>query len=272
MTEPGLDAAAAAEAIVSAVEEGATVVSVTLLDTSARRMLFIGTGPTLTAMAPSGDLTLDHELEQHVRAVLDGTREEGPVEIGNRQVYLEVHHPRPDLVIVGAGHIAQPLATLGDLLGFHVIVADDRPDFATVDRFPAASRVERMDFSDPFADIPVGPLTHVVLVTRGHKYDYECLRHLLRSDARPRYIGMIGSRRRVRATFRKLLDEGVSRDRLADVHAPVGLDLGAETPAEIAVAVAAEVILEWRGGTGAPLRQTEQVLERFFPGEEDEQP
>jgi xanthine dehydrogenase accessory factor len=272
MTEPGLDAAAAAEVIVSAVEEGTTVVSVTLLDASARRVLYIGTEPTLTAMQSSGEPGLDQELEQHVHAVLHGTRKEGPVEIGNRQVYLEVHRPQPDLVIVGAGHIAQPLATLGDLLGFRVIVADDRPDFATEDRFPAASRVERMDFSDPFAGIPVGPLTHLVLVTRGHKYDYECLRHLLLSDVQPRYIGMIGSRRRVRATFRKLLDEGLSRDRLAEVRAPVGLDLGAETPAEIAVAVAAELILEWRGGTGAPLRQTEQVLERFLPAEEEEQP
>ena len=179
-------------------------------------------------------------------------------------VYIEGHHPHPDLVIVGAGHIAQPLCAVGSLIGFRVIVIDDRPDFATHDRFPEADRVVRVDFANPFADVLVHPSSHVVLVTRGHKYDYECLRHLLRMDVEPRYIGMIGSRRRVRAAFTQLVNEGLPRDRLAKVRAPLGLDIGAETPAEIAVSVAAEIVLLWRGGAGSPLADKERVLDRFF--------
>lgn len=149
-------------------------------------------------------------------------------------------------------------------MGFRVIVIDDRPDFATRERFPEADRVVRVDFSDPFADVLIHSTSHVVLVTRGHKYDYECLRHLLRMEVEPPYIGMIGSRRRVRAAFAQLVKEGLPRDRLAKVRAPLGLDIGAETPAEIAVSVAAEIVLLWRGGAGTPLADKEQILDRFF--------
>lgn len=186
-------------------------------------------------------------------------------------VYVEVHHPPATLVIVGAGHIARPLAEVGTLLGFRVTVLDDRPAFATRERFPSAADVRVVDFGDPFAGVPVNRGTHVVLVTRGHRYDYECLLRLLRLPDMPGYLGLIGSRRRIRATFAQLVgEEGIPRDRLAAVRAPLGLDLGAQTPAEIAVAVAAELILLHRGGSGAPLRERERVLERHFPagGEE----
>jgi xanthine dehydrogenase accessory factor len=166
-------------------------------------------------------------------------------------------------------------------MGFRVIVVDDRPDFATQERFPEADRVVRVDFREPFADIPMHSTSHVVLVTRGHKYDYECLRHLLQTAVEPPYVGMIGSRRRVRAAFSQLQNEAlqsggtenerVERDRLSRVRAPIGLDIGAETPIEIAVAVMAEIILQWRGGTGAPLMDQERILDRFFK-ETHEQP
>ena len=180
------------------------------------------------------------------------------------KVYVEAHHPDPDLVIVGAGHIAQPLCSMGAGMGFRVIVVDDRPDFATRERFPEADRVVRVDFRDPFATVPIHSTTHIVLVTRGHKYDYECLRHLLETEVEPPYVGMIGSRRRIRAAFSQLKGEGMPRDRLSRVRAPIGLDIGAETPVEIAVAVLAEIILQWRGGTAVPLTDQERILDRFF--------
>jgi xanthine dehydrogenase accessory factor len=183
------------------------------------------------------------------------------------QVFLEIHHPPWEMVIVGAGHVAQPLCTLGALLGLRVTVLDDRPQFATRERFPEAETVGEVDFSHPFAGIPLHQWSHVVLVTRGHKYDYECLRSILMEDALPGYVGMIGSRRRVRATFDALLAEGIPRGKLEAVHAPIGLDLGSETPGEIAVSVAAELVHHWRGGTGRPLSELEHILERFHPSD-----
>jgi len=193
----------------------------------------------------------------------DGLREietgEGKVEI-----YLELRWPVQELIVVGAGHVAQPMAHVGALLGFKVTVIDDRPDFATRERFPDADRLIRADFSDPFADTPLHIRSHILLVTRGHKYDYECLIRALRTDPPPAYIGMIGSRRRVRATYVQLIEEGFDRTLIDRIHAPVGLDIGSETPEEIAVSVAAELVMLRRGGTGVPLKDRERVAERFF--------
>ena len=216
------------------------------------------------AVLDDGALALGTQrLEEH-RASTKGLYELKSASGSTVQVYVEVHYPQPDLVIVGAGHIAQPLCSTGALMGFRVIVVDDRPDFATRERFPEAERIVRVDFMDPFADIPIHSTSHIVLVTRGHKYDFECLRHLLKTEVEPPYVGMIGSRRRIRAAFSQLQGEGMPKDRLSRVRAPVGLDIGAETPVEIAVAVAAEIVLQWRGGTGVPMAEQERILERFF--------
>jgi xanthine dehydrogenase accessory factor len=187
------------------------------------------------------------------------------------QLFCEPQLTQDRLVIVGAGHIAVPLAQIGSTLGFHVIVLDDREEFAREARFPPDARVQRMDFNDPFAGVPLDAHSFVVLVTRAHKYDFDCLRAVLTRAEMPRYIGMIGSRRRVRAAFHALLEGGIPAPRLARVHAPVGLDIGAETPAEIAVSIAAELIRERAGsGTYLPLGAGERVLERFFAAKEDD--
>jgi xanthine dehydrogenase accessory factor len=179
---------------------------------------------------------------------------------GGIEIYVERWSPRAELVIVGAGHVALPLATVGRLLDFRVTVLDDRPELATRERFPDADRVLVADFERPFAEVAVGPRTSLVLVTRGHRHDYDCLRALAATGAEPSYVGMIGSRRRVRAAFEQLATEGVDAAWLARIHAPLGLDIGAESPAEIAIAVGAEIVLAARGGSGRPLAEKANVL------------
>ncbi len=208
---------------------------------------------TLAKRAISGDLSVLPGLQT---LPLEGA--------GEILAYLELHHPSPELVIVGAGHIAQPMCTLGALLGLRVRVLDDRPGFATRERFPEAHDLHSVDFSDPFAGVTLHPWSHLVLVTRGHRYDYECLRKVLMRSPLPGYIGMISSRRRARATFDALRQEGIEPELLLKVHTPIGLDIGAQTPAEIAVSVAAEIVHLWRGGSCRPLQETEGVLERTF--------
>lgn len=190
---------------------------------------------------------------------------------GATTLYAEAHRAPARLFVVGAGHIAVPLVRLGALLGFPVVVLDDREDFATADRFPDAARVERLDFDAPFSDLAPNAADFVVLVTRAHKYDYDCLRALLDGDAPPRYIGMVGSRRRVRAAFRALLDAGVAHDRVAAVHAPIGVDIGAETPDEIAVSIAAELVAVRRSvSAGGSLRDEERIVARFLDNPDNE--
>ncbi len=281
MTDPVISAVSA-EIIVAALHEGGRAAALVVVE-GPRSVL----GQRILATAlPGKDAEVHGELSDPIYAaqarelVLAGCSDDpsAPAEgmhtlasttdearsDGSLRVYLELHSPQPELLVVGAGHIAQPLVALGAMLDFRVRVLDDRPEFATHERFPEADEVLRVDFSDPFKEIPIHSGSHIVMVTRGHKYDYECVRRLMLSPVQPMYVGMIGSRRRVRATFSQLLDEGISRERLATVRAPLGLDLGAETPAEIAVAVMAEIVLLWRGGSGMPLADRERVLERFF--------
>ena len=215
-----------------------------------------------------GNPVADRQAIQLAREVLAGG-EPGVRDVdapgATLTLYLEVYRPPPELVIVGGGHIAQPLCRIGAMLGFRVRVLDDRPEFATPERFPEAAEVIRADlFTAPFGQVKIGPETHLVLVTRGHKYDYQALLDALRLPTPPAYIGMVGSQRRTRAALEQLLRDGIAPEHMAAIHAPIGLDIGAETPEEIAVAIGAELIQVRRGGTGAPLRDRARVVERWF--------
>jgi xanthine dehydrogenase accessory factor len=265
-----VDAAATADAAVRALEGGPSVVAAVAIGVRkggpgappGRRMLIWSDD----ARGSLGDAAADAAVVEAARALLEGDTERETLRLpgGEEEVLLEAYRPPHELVIVGGGHIAIPLSEMGRLLGMRVAVLDDRPDFADAGRFPAASRVLRVDFSDPFAELPLGPGTHLVLVTRGHRYDYDALRSALARCDRLGYIGMIGSQRRVRATFEQLRREGVPPERLRAIHAPIGLDLGAETPGEIAVAVAAEIVLRRRGGSAQPLSERARVVDRWI--------
>ena len=165
----------------------------------------------------------------------------------------------PRLLIVGAGHIAQPLARLASVLEFETIVVDERADFANRERFPTADEVHAQPIEAFLDEFDLDERTHVVLVTRAHRFDEMALRRLLGSPAP--YIGMIGSRRRVHIVYGTLLAEGYAPEQFAKVYAPIGLDIGARTPAEIAIAIAAEIVDLRRQGQGRRLS-----LNEFRPG------
>lgn len=255
-----LTATACAHHVLAANRRGEEVVSVlaTAGAAAGARLLVARDGAVTGTL---GSSALDAAALTLARAVFEAR--EPRLEQG---LFAELHAPAEQLVIFGAGHIAVPLAELGVMLAFDVTVLDDREEFAREARFPPAAQVRLLDFATPLADLAIGPLTYVVLVTRAHKYDFDLLRAILANERQPRYIGMIGSRRRVRAAFTALLDAGVAKEKLENVHAPVGLDIGAETPGEIAVSIAAELVRVRRGGSADTLASEERVLERFFTG------
>lgn len=269
-----LSAADVAEALLAAAAAGHAAAAATVVGGApellgSRIVRERGTGPARASTGSLGSPDVDAGAVKVLDTALDDPRARDGLHRldgtwGEVEIYVEVQRPIRELIVVGAGHIAQPMAHIGALLGYRVVVLDDRPDFATRERFPDADRLVKADFSDPFADVVLHERSHLLLVTRGHKYDYECLIRALRADPAPAYIGMIGSRRRVRATYVQLIDEGISHELIDRIHAPVGLDIGAETPEEIAVSVAAELVMLDRGGTGAPLKGVERVAERFF--------
>ncbi|MGB9662050.1 MAG: XdhC family protein [Moorellaceae bacterium] len=162
------------------------------------------------------------------------------------EVFLEPVLPEPKILVLGGGHVGQKVAALAKEVGYRVTVVDDRPDFANRELFPGADEVICDDFQEALGKISLDPATYIVIVTRGHRHDYECLRRVIDSPAA--YIGMIGSRRKVKGVKERLMAEGVAPERLSRVHAPIGLDIGAETPAEIAVSILGEIIKVYRRG------------------------
>jgi xanthine dehydrogenase accessory factor len=180
---------------------------------------------------------------------------------GQVTVFFDLALPKPTLIVVGAGHVAVPVAQVGRLLDFEVIVVDDRPSFANSERFPDADRIIVDDFTAALDELEITPSTYVVLVTRGHTHDVHALRKLVRQPAA--YVGMIGSRRRVFAVFKLLRDEGVPVEDLLRVHAPIGLDIKTETPGEIAVSVGAELLKARRGGDAASMSEVLRPQYRY---------
>jgi xanthine dehydrogenase accessory factor len=169
------------------------------------------------------------------------------------EVMVEVIEPPATLLIVGGGHIGLSLATIGQACGFSVAVVDDRATYANEERFPMADRVMAGDVDDHLDGFPIGANTYIVLVSRGHKLDELALRHVVARGAA--YVGMIGSKRRVSTVLRHLAEEGFSIEALEQVYTPIGLNIGAETPEEIAVSIMAEIITVRRRGKGGQMRE-----------------
>lgn len=159
---------------------------------------------------------------------------------GEMELFIEPLRSAPVLVIAGAGHVGAACAELGRFLGFRVVMVDDRPEILTADKFPQVDERHVGDLASELRALEITARTCVVLVTRAHTLDAELLAAAL--DTRAGYIGMLGSRRRVLTVFEMLKGRGVSEGELARVHAPIGLDIHAETPQEIAVSIMGEVI------------------------------
>ena len=176
-------------------------------------------------------------------------------------VFVEVQRRAPELIIVGGGHIAVPLAEMAAMCDFAVTVLDDRSSFANRERFPTAQKVVAAPLTETMRDLSMDSDTFIVLVTRGHSHDVECLLEVL--DRPVAYIGMIGSQRRVDAVFELLENErGIDPLKFDRVYAPIGIAIGAHTPAEIAICIMAEVINVLRGGPAMSISEKRRARDR----------
>jgi xanthine dehydrogenase accessory factor len=175
----------------------------------------------------------------------DAAYDNGLICGGQLNVFIEAIVPQPQALIFGAGHISKSLAKVASLSGFGVTVVDNRESFANRERFPDVDQVLAAEYEDLFSTLPVHSSTYIIIVTRGHRDDMRVLRWAITTQAR--YIAMIGSRRKVIAVIREFEKEGLSRDQFERIYAPMGLEIGAITPEEIAVSVAAEMIAVRRG-------------------------
>jgi len=176
--------------------------------------------------------------------------EQGLICGGQMDVFIEPLDPSPHLYVVGAGHVSQHVAAIAHDVGFKVHVVDDRSKFANAARFPDADDVIVEPIPEWLAGADLSPAAYIVVVTRGHRHDFEALRAL--AGRTFRYVGMIGSRAKVTRIRTALEEAGMDRDWLAAVRAPIGLRIGAVTPEEIAVSIVAELVAVRRGAIAEP--------------------
>ncbi|MBI3328237.1 MAG: XdhC family protein [Nitrospinae bacterium] len=160
-------------------------------------------------------------------------------------VFIEPIVAIPTLYLFGGGHVSLQIAKVAKSVGFKIVVIDDRPAFANQERFPMADETRVEDLYTVFERLKIDDQSYIVAVTRGHQHDEPVIEQAIRTDAR--YIGMIGSKRKITRMWKKLIERGADRKRLADVHAPIGLEIGADNPEEIAVSIVAQLIEARRG-------------------------
>lgn len=185
-------------------------------------------------------LSLDNEIYDSINNSISTGKIEKFNTSDNKLIIIEPFFPKPRLIVFGGGHIAKPLVEFASKVGFCVHVIDDRPYFANTVRFPDAENVICEDFNKSFSLIDFRESDFVVIVTRGHRHDGLVLRNILSHNVR--YIGMIGSKRRVKGMMEELSSEGFSNEALSSVNSPIGLDIDAVTPDEIAISIVAELI------------------------------
>jgi len=183
----------------------------------------------------------------------------------NDTYLIEPYFPEPRLIILGGGHIAKPLAEFGSKAGFSVTIIDDRPSFANAERFPTAQKVICESFDNCFDFINLNKSAYVVIVTRGHRHDIDCLRQVLKHNTA--YVGMIGSKRRVKSVMEQMACEGYSKEKINNVNAPIGLEIGAVTPDEIAFSIISQLIKYRRLGdiTSVSTNNTKKNWPEFDP-------
>lgn len=222
------------------------------------------TGTKMVFMAGSqekkGDLRLPW-LEEQADVLVRVNQSDGMFKIADlvnpaqsdqkATVMVDPYLAPPELIILGGGHIAVPLANIGRLLGYQVTVIDDRPDFVAPGRFAGVNKSICCSFDDIENILNLGPASSVVIVTRGHMHDLDCLRKVIKYPVA--YLGMIGSSRKIKMIRQQLVEDGIGMEKVEKVRMPIGLDIGAQTPAEIAVCIAAEMIKDRRGGSAGSL-------------------
>jgi len=188
----------------------------------------------------SGRATLvKYELTQ------EDTENEGLVCGGTVEIFIEPVIPEPTLILMGAGHLGQAIAEAADRVGFQVVVLDDRESFANRERFPRAREVIVDSFRTGLSRTTVTVNTFILVITRGHSHDHAALEQAIKTEAR--YVGLVGSRRKIQLIVENLLEQGYDPERFKRLYAPIGLAIGSETPEEIAISVAAELIAIRKG-------------------------
>ena len=175
------------------------------------------------------------------------------------RAYIKVFAKREKLLIMGGGHLGAELYTLGKFLNKYVVIFDDREEFANKERFPEADEIILGKMKETVKNYSIDENSYIIIVTRGHENDKECLKAILDKKVSPKYIGMVGSRGKVLSTYKELLDEGYLKEELKKIYSPIGLDISSSEPKEIALGIMAEITAVKNQKTGEHMRDIRKI-------------
>lgn len=263
------------KAVSSAVEKGIETAVVTVLEVKGSSpgkegsMMAVFSDGSILGTVGGGALEYEF-IQEALKAIKENKSCEKSFELTEKgslhmkcggfvRAYIKVFAKREKLLIMGGGHLGAELYTLGKFLNKYVVVFDDREEFANRERFSEADEIIFGKMEETVKNYSVDENSYIIIVTRGHENDKECLKAILDKKVSPKYIGMVGSRGKVLSTYKELLDEGYSKEELKKIFSPIGLDISSSEPKEIALGIMAEIIAVKNQKTGEHMRDVRKI-------------
>ena len=228
--------------------------------TETGRKLFIREDGSTTGSL--GSQAIDNDAISRSRQLMVHGANEYVVTENGTEYFIEGYTSPPKLILVGGGHVSKAISSLADKLGFHVYVTDDRIEFANKERFPESKQTIAMQPEDALKQINITKNSFIVVATRGHRYDSDALASAAKTAAS--YVGLLGSKRKIILIYEDLVKMGIPKDRITELRAPIGIEINARTPDEIAISIIAEMLMFRLGGSGKNMKLDEKLVEKIF--------
>lgn len=263
------------KAVSSAVEKGIETAVVTVLEVKGSSpgkegsMMAVFSDGSILGTVGGGALEYEF-IQEALKAIKENKSCEKSFELTEKgslhmkcggfvRAYIKVFAKREKLLIMGGGHLGAELYTLGKFLNKYVVIFDDREEFANRERFPEADEIIFGKMEETVKNYSIDENSYIIIVTRGHENDKECLKAILDKKVSPKYIGMVGSRGKVLSTYKELLDEGYSKEELKKIYSPIGLDISSSEPKEIALGIMAEITAVKNQKTEVHMRDVRKI-------------
>ena len=263
------------KAVSSAVEKGIETAVVTVLEVKGSSpgkegsMMAVFSDGSILGTVGGGALEYEF-IQEALKAIKENKSCEKSFELTEKgslhmkcggfvRAYIKVFAKREKLLIMGGGHLGAELYTLGKFLNKYVVIFDDREEFANRERFSEADEIIFGKMKETVKNYSIDENSYIIIVTRGHENDKECLKAILDKKVSPKYIGMVGSRGKVLSTYKELLDEGYSKEELKKIYSPIGLDISSSEPKEIALGIMAEITAVKNQKTGEHMRDVRKI-------------
>ncbi len=250
--------------VIAAYEGGAPVAVASLMKAPEGSNLSVGSKLLIrengSASGSLGSEKLDSNAIDKARKLMAMGKNDYIATESGAEYFVEAYTTPPTLVLAGGGHVSKAISNIASTLGFRIFVIDDRQEFSNPDRFPEAEQTVVSDYGSAFEKLPIGTNSFIVIATRGHRYDASATASAMRTPAS--YVGLLGSKRKTILIFEELFAEGFTMEEVQSVRSPIGLDISARTPAEIALSIMSEIVGFRLGGNGGTLKLDQRLIDK----------